>query len=243
MEADVVGHVDRIIKTAIADTDDVGKLFFSNVRQKRRHHAYRRIIYLEPVLLRDAAHPPEQHDNAKEMVIASPLPVGFTLCCTVLPTHQTPKEKRQAADKWEYEPDDTSLPTELEKRVRDYYRKEGLKIYEPTMKSLTRLINHLWKSGGEARVGIQSLKKMGFSNHAARQHVRRLEDMGIINASGYCPAAAVSKGYKLSKRTMALFNNRLPKERARRDTLPNRVGLCRINPQHGHGLGEPLKDG
>ena len=37
--------------------------------------------------------------------------------------------------------------------------------------------------------------------------------MGIITASGYCAAAAISKAFKLSKRTMAMFKSHLPKEK------------------------------
>ena len=81
------------------------------------------------------------------------------------------------------------------------------------MRKLTRLLNHLWKRNGEARVGVKTLKKMGFANNAARQHVKRLEKMGVISVSGYCPASGISKAFKLSKRTMTLFTDRLPKEK------------------------------
>ncbi len=138
LKADVSRHVGRIIKKAIAETDNSGKLFFSNVRQKRKAHAYRKIIYLESVLLKDAGKCHAEKDNTLS------LPVGFTICCTVSPPLQNPQEKRQAAENWEYEPDDTPLPEELEKKIRDYYRSQNVKIYQPTIKSLTRLINHLW---------------------------------------------------------------------------------------------------
>jgi len=210
LKADVTSHVCRIVKMAVAKTDSQGKMFFSNVRLKRKRHEYHRIIYLEPVIASslpvgftlcctvsgDDAAVLEQDDKA------SSFPVGCTLCCSVVPLKQTPKEKREAANNWEYEADDSPLPAELEKRILDYYYNHGVKCYKPTIKNLTRLINHLWKTGGEARVGVQLLKKMGFANYSARQHVKRLEEMGIITASGYCPAAATSKAYKLSKRTM-----------------------------------------
>ena len=227
LKADIASHVGRIVEKAIAETDSQGKLFFSNVRVKRKRNAYRRIIYLEQAIVSSSpvactlccsvsenkARVPEQPNDPNEDDIAPPLPVGFTLCCSVSRPTQTPQGKREAADNWKYEPDDSPLPTELEKRIRDYYYDQGLNFYKPTIKKLSRLINHLWKSGGEARVGVQLLKKMGFADHAARQHVKRMEDMGIISASGYCPAAAISKAFKLSKRTMAMFKDRLPQEK------------------------------
>ncbi len=235
LEAEVVGHVRRIVETAIVETDSQGKVFFSNVRQKRKRYEYRRVIYLDKAIISPspvgftlccsvsedgqtrqaqaqadkATHcrPAESPTEDK----ASPLPVGFTLCCTVSPITQTPQEKREAANNWEYKADDTPLPAELEKRIRGYYQGQGLNFYTPTIRKLSRLINHLRKSGGEARVGVQLLKRMGFANYAARQHIKRLEKMGIITTSGYCPAAAISKAFKLSKKTMIMFNDRLPK--------------------------------
>jgi hypothetical protein len=225
LKSEVASHVRRIVEKAIAETDSQGKLYFSNVRLKRKRHEYRRIIYLEAAIASSPPvgftlcctvsddNAPPQPNTPPEVDKAFSSPVGFTLCCSVLPAHQTPKEKREAANNWEFEADDSPLPAELEKRIVDYYYNQGVKCYKPTIKNLTRLINHLRKSGGEARVGVQLLKKMGFADHAARQHVKRLEEMGIITTSGYCPAAAISKTFKLSKRTMAMFTIHLPNEK------------------------------
>ena len=72
LRAEVACHVGRIVEMAVAETDSQGKMFFSNVRLKRKRGAYRRIIYLE-------------------RAVASAFPVGFTLCCSV-------SEDKDAAD-------------------------------------------------------------------------------------------------------------------------------------------------
>jgi hypothetical protein len=194
-------HIVRIVKTAIKETDTQGKMFFSNVRRKRATNQYRRVIHLEQAVLGD------------QKCISCPSPVGFTLCCSDLPASKTPGDKRKWAEDWVFEPDSTPLPEELHKRIRVYYEEKQLRLYAPTIQKLTWFLNYLWKMGGEARLGIQSLKKMGFSDYQARQHIQRLKDMGLITDGGYSQVAAISKNYKLSKRTMAMFNKRLPQEK------------------------------
>ena len=75
------------------------------------------------------------------------------------------------------------------------------------MKKIVRFLNHLRKKGGEARLGVKSLAKMGFYDHDARKHLEMLADAGIIQkVKGYSPARAQGLRYRLTKRTMKSFN-------------------------------------
>ena len=59
--------------------------------------------------------------------------------------------------------------------------KQASDCYKPTMKKITRFINYLRKKGGEARLGVKALAKMGFPDHNARKH------SGDVGGCGDCP--------------------------------------------------------
>ena len=61
---------------------------------------------------------------------------------------------------------------------------------------ITRFLNHL-SHADEVHLGIEALKKMGFTSHLARTHIKHLEAMGLVMSGGYCPVAGVSKSYRL----------------------------------------------
>jgi predicted ArsR family transcriptional regulator len=63
----------------------------------------------------------------------------------------------------------------------------------------------LHSRGGEGRLSIKSLKKMGFTSHLSRQHIKNLEEMGVIETQGYCPVAGISKLYRLRKSALKMF--------------------------------------
>ena len=136
-EGEVAGHVGRIVEKAIAETDIQGKMFFSNVRQKESvvptagSFIWSRLLLSFPVgftLCCSVSEDKDAEDTSLWRSIPKGrskvflLPVGFTLCCTVLPTNKPLNRNDEAAEKWEYEPDDTPLPLELEKRIRDHYQ-------------------------------------------------------------------------------------------------------------------------
>src|SRR5262249_15918747 len=88
--------------------------------------------------------------------------------------------------------------------VKRLYALAHKKLNKPTWPKLQRFLNHLWKSPGhEARLGIESLRKMGFSDSRSRRHISILK--GLIDTEGYCPAAGVSKLYRLKDRAVKMF--------------------------------------
>ena len=121
-------------------------------------------------------------------------------------------DKRKKAEQWQFEPDYTPIPL-IESAIRDFYQKHGLRMYQATIKKLIALINYLSSRKGEARLGIESLEKMGFCGHVSRKHIERLEQMGIIDIfDDYCPSAARSTRFKLTKRAMTIVDeNRVVK--------------------------------
>ena len=99
------------------------------------------------------------------------------------------------AEKWVFAPDDTPLPEELRDWIEGAYRQAGRRLFKPTMKKVTRLLNYLWKKDGEARLGVKALAKIGFPDHNSRKHLELLADVGIIQKlPGYSPVWAGASG-------------------------------------------------
>jgi hypothetical protein len=201
MIQDVTGHVERAVMEGIKFMNAQGKMYCATMRQKRNRGQYKRIIYLEPVL-HDAAHAGEER---LEKDFTSPLPVGF-ICCTVLDAAPTPDDRRDRAENWEFKADDTPLPEELESLITRYYQNKKVSCYKPTMVKITRLINHLHRNQGQVRMGIKTLAKIGFTNHASRQHVQHLVDAGILRKAGeYSSAMGLGREYRLARKVMEMF--------------------------------------
>jgi hypothetical protein len=199
-ERDVRKRIRRIVSCAITKTDDSGKWWFARVRQKRQSGQYRRIIFLEPVIRSNGS-----EESCQENTKTLPSPLGF-ICCSDLGNANNPETRRMVAEKWVFEPDDTPLPDELRERIEGVYRQAGKRLFKPTMKKITRFINHLWKKDGEARLGVKALAKMGFPDHNARKHLEMLAHAGIIQKlKGYSPVMGRGIRHRLTKRTMTMF--------------------------------------
>ena len=83
------------------------------------------------------------------------------------------------------------------------------------MRKITRLVNYLHKKGGEARLGVKALAKMGFPDYDARKHLEMLADAGIVRkVKGYSPALAQGLRYRLTKQTMTMFGTAETKMRS-----------------------------
>ena len=80
-ERDVVKQVSRIVECAVAKVDDMGKWWFTRVRQKRQSGQYQRVIYLEPVIgmCRGGKAVQGQDGQGQDHNPSSP-PVGFIIC-------------------------------------------------------------------------------------------------------------------------------------------------------------------
>jgi len=224
-ERDFRKRISRIVSCAIKKVDDSGQWQFDRVRQKRQQGQYRRIIFLEPVVLGES-----RKANRKDK--DSFLPVGLIICCSDLGKEIGQKEqltglpdiktspsplgdlaevnntdtRRMEAEKWIFEPDDTPLPEELTKLIEGAYGQAGRRLFKPTMKKVARLLNYLWMKGGEARLGVKALAKMGFPDHNSRKHLELLADAGIVQRlKGYSPVMGRGIRHRLTKRTMTMF--------------------------------------
>jgi hypothetical protein len=191
LQSEVIDQVPRIIETAIANTDEVGQQHFSESRRKRTAGEYSELIFLEPLLLTTVSTEGDrkrvQHykPNRKEKNNSS--------------SSLAPRTQHRAhASSWDYQPDDTPLPESIENCILEFYRNKQLKIQKRTICKLRRVINDLYSANGEARRSLKALKKMGFSNDRARQHIRNLETMGIIIIGGYYPAGGLGTRYTLT---------------------------------------------
>ena len=192
---EVINHVGRIVTTAIEQVDSTGKKVFGDVRSKRDLGAYKKVYFLEPLIRSTASSTASSFSS-----------VGFIECCTLLDDVPVGKHARKSqAIAWTFEPDDTPLPARLEAAIASFYDKRKLKMNKPTLKKLTRLINFIRSKGGEARLSIKALRKIGFSNHRSRQHISNLEQMGVIDTQGYCPAAGISKLFRLREPAKRMY--------------------------------------
>jgi hypothetical protein len=187
---DVVHQVERAVNWAIETNTPHREKVFAEIRAKRETGSYSTVYFLEPLIGQPSVAPSS---------IPASSSVTFTECCSVL------KEKKISPETWVFQPDDTPLPDALEQAIHNFYRRKELKMNKPTFKKLVRFLNFLRSKGGEGRLSIKALKKMGFSNHPARQHVKHLEEMGLIATQGYCPAAGISKLYRLRPRALDKF--------------------------------------
>ena len=247
-ERDVVKQVSRIVECAVSKVDDMGKWWFTRVRQKRQSGQYQRVIYLEPVIGMscqggEAVQDQDGQGQEKRLIdmeesnTSSP-PVGFTICWSYLGdengqnesriesqddhnTFPSPEvnngltasgdidkasDRRMEAERWEFQPDDTPLPDGLKTTIEGAYRESGKRLYKPTMRKITWFINYLHKKGGEARLSVKALAKMGFPDGDQRRHLEMLSDAGVIRkVKGYSPVLAQGLRYRLTKSTMSSF--------------------------------------
>jgi hypothetical protein len=95
------------------------------------------------------------------------------------------------------------LPQELEEPIRRLV--EDRKGKGKTYLKLVAFLNYLKSKGGEGRLGIESLKKFGFSNHAARQYIEALPKMGIVRMKGYSHVLGLGKLFVLTPRARELM--------------------------------------
>lgn len=202
LDHEVESHIERIVESAIRNTDTSGKSLFAIVRQKRERAEYSKLIWLESVI-RGTGQEDTQVSNTKSYSSSS-LPVGINECCTVLNSNSSATTRRKEAEGWEFVPNDTPLPDPLIKGIESYYSKNNLTAYKPTMKKLIRFLNHLAKNG-EARLSGKSLRKMGFSNHGQRQHIKHLEKAGVVTIGTYSTSQALGTLYRLTKRAKEMF--------------------------------------
>ena len=185
-EDEVRSHIRRIVESVVSRMGDSGKAIFSKIQS-------------------------QPHMKLVPLMESLPLSCSFssvksTECSAVSNWLTAPDFRRQKAEQWVYVPDETALPEALEQAISKFYIRTGLKIKKPTWIKLRRFLNHIWTNPGhEARLGLESLRKMGFSNSRIRRHIKNLEKMGVIDTQGYCPAAGVSKRYRLRKPAVKMF--------------------------------------
>jgi hypothetical protein len=193
---DVIDHIKRIVDSAVRNVGAYGEQVFGRIRNKRKSGGYSKVYFLEQVLLK----PPSR---ASSSITPSPS-VVLTVCSPLLPSPSS-SSYTTSPQNWVFVPDDSPLPPALKKAILRYYERNKLKMNAPTFTKLIRLINYLHSRGGEGRLSIKSLKKMGFTSHLSRQHIKNLEEMGVIETQGYCPVAGISKLYRLRKSALKMF--------------------------------------
>mgnify|MGYP001022575944 CR=1 FL=1 len=195
-------HIERSISSAVQHADNLS--LFQRIREGREKGQYKRLITLEHLMLEE----PEDSQYPSSSCCAY-------ICChstTTKPalineqeSESSDKETRkQRAEAWQFKPDYTPIPV-IESAIEEFYSKHGLRLYRSTLNKMLALINYLASRDGEARLGVESLKKIGFNGHQARQHIQRLEQIGVLDIfDDYCPAAGRSKRFRLTNRAMTI---------------------------------------
>lgn len=177
---EVLSHVKRIVRSA-TDVTESAKSCFARIRDKRSGGQYTEQWFLAPLLLSPV----------------SSSPVRLTVCCSV---SRKDKSEKGSPEIWVPSNDESPLPRDMEQRIREALKNTGAK--EKTYTKLVKLINHIRNEGGETRLGVESLKKMGFSNHSQRQHYTMLREMGILLIKeDYSPVLHLGKSFVLTAET------------------------------------------
>ena len=203
MKRAVIGHIQRAIDSGVNHADDI--MVFTKIRQRRDKGQYKRVIYLEVLLQSEAEDSQYTSSSCCAYICCSSTEAKPEVNNVPVPAHPEIEEKRKKAEAWQFKPDYTPIPV-IESAIREFYRDHGLRTYQVTMQKLIALINHLAARGGEARLGVESLAKMGFCGYESRKHIERLEQAGVIDTfDDYCPAAGRSRRFKLTKRAMAVI--------------------------------------
>lgn len=203
---EVIGHVRRIVASANKPLEIKQTKVFEQIRTKRASNTFKCVYYFEELI----RGPIQDCKSA-----TSPSSVLFIECCTLsdglepeVPSFLPAKQYwRRRAEAWKYEPDDRPMPEALKAAILSYYTKKGLRIKKPTIVTISRFLRHLSAISEERRLSIQALKKIGFANDRSRRHLTHLEAMGIIRINGYCPAAAISKGFRLTDKGRKLLDD------------------------------------
>lgn len=186
---EVKNHIFRIVKSTVDNCSENAKAVFAILRQKRSAGQYSETWLLAPLM---------QDCEASTTHSTALSPVRFTHCCTVSKTWlPKPEYWRQKAEQWNPILDESPLPNQLEAGIRRYYRRHGLRIKKPTIVKIRQFLNHISACSGEARLGIESLKKLGFTGHHSRRHIKHLEDMGVIRTVAHSKSIGLSKGFVL----------------------------------------------
>jgi hypothetical protein len=195
---EVKNQIFRIVKSTVGNCPEKAKAVFADLRQKRSAGLYVDTWLLAPLLMKDC--------EASSSHTAALSPVRFTHCCTVSNWLPKPEYWRQKAEQWNPILDESPLPNQLEAGILRYYRRHGLRIKKPTIVKIRRFLNHISACSGEARLGIKSLKKLGFSGHHVRKHIKHLEDMGVIRTVAHSKSIGLSKGFVLLPPYTAMFD-------------------------------------
>jgi len=196
---EVENHILRIVQSAIDRFGENGREVFSELRQRRSSGRYVDTWQLAMAMAADC--------DESSLTTSSLSSVRFTYCCSVSDWLPAPEFRRQQAKQWIYVPDERPLPSALEAIIRGYYAKHGIKLGKRMFVKILRFLNYLSTHSGEARLGIKSLKKMGFSNHPARQHLSHLEKLGVIETAAHCKAAGLSKQFRLRPAIKQMFED------------------------------------
>ena len=187
---EVLSHVERIVKWMIQHITTPAKECFARIRQKRQQGQYTHQWMLEQDIL--------------SIYLSSS--VKLIECCSVSPSKEERKKQREKPpdpEQWVYTPDLTPLPEQMERLIQEGLKRNGAR--GKTYPKLVGFLNHIRAKDGEARLGIESLKKMGFSDHRARQHINMLRQMGLLLEKGYSPVIGLGKLYVLTAKARELF--------------------------------------
>jgi hypothetical protein len=176
--SDVKRQIARIVNEAVEHTDEAGHRIFAGIRAKRAAGRYATTIHLAPLLRSD---PDAQ---------------------TYLQTDK-PNKKRERT--WSITPDYSPLPEKLTREIEDYYASNKTELQRRRLKAISAFMNYLWGRDGRARLGTESLRKLGFNGYKARLHLRRLQAMGLIVIGGFSKACGLGREFTMTDRCQKMF--------------------------------------
>ena len=183
-DRDVFRHVERIVRRFTENVNDCGKQVFLQMRCKRDSGQY-----LQPYSIASML------DGSTSSISHLPL---RSISCDLLSNDED-------KGKWRYVPDDTPLPDEAMRKIVVGLRGERITIRKnkdgeyPTLKAITRLVNHLNAGEGRGRrISQDLLSQMGFHNRTRETIKTALYKIPVIHDGGYLSKTA-SRKYVLAK--------------------------------------------
>jgi hypothetical protein len=199
-DSEVLSNVDRIVDSVLDGEDDHGKELFALLRQKRNSGQYKDVFQFESTIMETAGPSLSSTQEREENKF-------YLICRGLIQSNSTPD--------WEYEPDLTPLPDDLQNEIRDAFKQSKRQLRRnktgryPTLDAITQFFNYLFSGRkiGTRRASQKLLIQMGFpsKNKKRDQIINVLTTAGLLHKGSY-RSKSRSRRWMLDKSVVSLMN-------------------------------------